>query len=216
MSDSNGTAKKFALSLLAAALFGGIALGTTYSVFTSSKSVNTHIEIAGKDSLKASLYLKELKQDVLANDGTILIDQDMMSTIKDVSGESIVPDKRGYVDLSLYSGSIFSTVKLVPTMQGSATFVLVNTGDLAFDYVIEDTRKAYKADGSEDKNAKILDQVVFHSSLPETTSLKKGESEEITLSYVFNDLNENNDVMGESISIDLTFKISGVKSTRGN
>ncbi len=209
MSKKNYTTK-FVASLAAIAIFGGIAIGTTYSVFTSSKKVNTHIEIAGNDTLKASLYLKELKQDILAEDGTILKDQNMLSTITDSSGETIQSDERGYVDLTGYTGSIFSTVKLVPTMQGTATFVLVNTGDLAFDYVIEDTRKAYKADGTEDVNAKIIDQVVFKSTLPENTTLKKGESEEISISYVFNDSEENNDVMGESISIDLTFKISSV------
>ena len=99
-------------------------------------------------------------------------------------------------------------------MTGKATFVLVNTGDLAFDYVIEDTRKAYKADGTEDASAKIVDQVVFKSSLPEKTTLKKGESEEITLSYVFNDTDKNNDAMGESIDIDIVFRLSGV--TKGN
>ncbi len=209
MSKKNYTTK-FVASLAAIAIFGGIAIGTTYSVFTSFKKVNTHIEIAGNDTLKASLYLKELKQDILAEDGTILKDQNMLSTITDSSGETIQSDERGYVDLTGYTGSIFSTVKLVPTMQGTATFVLVNTGDLAFDYVIEDTRKAYKADGTEDVNAKIVDQVVFKSTLPENTTLKKGESEEISISYVFNDSEENNDVMGESISIDLTFKISSV------
>lgn len=209
MSKKNYTTK-FVASLAAIAIFGGIAIGTTYSVFTSSKKVNTHIEIAGNDTLKASLYLKELKQDILAENGTILKDQNMLSTITDSSGETIQSDERGYVDLTGYTGSIFSTVKLVPTMQGTATFVLVNTGDLAFDYVIEDTRKAYKADGTEDVNAKIVDQVVFKSTLPENTTLKKGESEEISISYVFNDSEENNDVMGESISINLTFKISSV------
>ncbi len=214
MSEKKGTAKKFVASLCAAALFGGIAVGTTYSVFTSSKKVNTHIEIGGKDSLKASLYLKELKQDVLADDGTILADQDMLSTITDSSGQTIAPDERGYVDLAGYTGFIFSSVKLVPTMTGKATFVLVNTGDLAFDYVIEDTRKAYKADGSEDATAKIVDQVVFKSTLPESTTLKKGESQEITLSYVFLDKEDNNEVMSESIDIDLVFRLSGV--SKGN
>lgn len=214
MSEKKGTVKKFATCLTLAALFGGIAIGTTYCVFTSSKKVNTHLEIGGNDTLKASLYLKELKQDVLKDDGTILEDQDMMSTIKDSSGKTIASDERGYVDLANYTGSIFSSVKLVPTMTGKATFVLVNTGDLAFDYVIEDTRKAYKADGTEDASAKIVDQVVFKSSLPEKTTLKKGESEEITLSYVFNDTDKNNDAMGESIDIDIVFRLSGV--TKGN
>lgn len=209
MSKKNYTTR-FVASLAAIAIFGGIAIGTTYSVFTSSKKVNTHIEIAGQDTLQASLYLKELKQDILAEDGTILKDQNMMSTIIDSSGKAIESDERGYKDLTGYTGSIFSTVKLVPTMQGTATFVLANTGDLAFNYVIEDTRKAFKADGTEDVNAKIVDQVVFKSTLPENTTLKRGESKEISISYVFNDSDENNDVMGQSIEIDLTFKISSV------
>ncbi len=210
MAEKKTPAWKFVASLGAIALFGGIALGTTYSLFTSSKKVNTHIQIADKDSIKASLYLKELKQDVLASDGTIEKDCDMLSTITNNSGEIISPDKNGYVDLTDYKGSIFSTVKLVPTMTGKATFVLKNNGTIAFNYVIQDTRSAYLADGTKSETAKILDQVTLATDIPESTTVKKGEEAEITVSYVFKNSEDNNDVMSQTIDLDLVFVVSSV------
>lgn len=210
MAEKKTPAWKFVASLGAIALFGGIALGTTYSLFTSSKKVNTHIQIADKDSIKASLYLKELKQDVLASDGTIEKDCNMLSTITNSSGETIAPDKDGNVDLTDYKGKIFSTVKLVPTMTGKATFVLKNNGNVAFDYVIQDTRTAYLADGTKSETAKILDQVTLTTDIPEKAPVKTGETTEITVSYVFKDLDDNNDVMSQSIDLDLVFVVSSV------
>ncbi len=210
MAEKKNSMRKFVASLGAIALFGGIALGTTYSLFTSSKKVNTHIQIAGKDSIKASLYLKELKQDILSSDGMIQKDCDMLSTITNSSGETIAPDKDGYVDLTDYKGSVFSTVKLVPTMTGSATFVLKNTGDVAFNYVIQDTRTAYLDDGTKSETAKILDQVTLNTDIPEGSTIKKGEEAEIKVSYVFADRDDNNDVMSQTIDLDLVFVVSSV------
>lgn len=210
MAEKKTPVWKFVASLGAIALFGGIALGTTYSLFTSSKKVNTHIQIADKDSIKASLYLKELKQDVLASDGTIEKDHDMLSTITDSSGATISPNNDGYVDLTDYKGSIFSSVKLVPTMTGKATFLLKNNGNIAFDYVIQDTRTAYLADGTKSETAKILDQVTLATDIPENATIKKGEEAEITVSYVFKDSEDNNDVMSQTIDLDLVFVVSSV------
>lgn len=198
---------KFVASLGCVAVFGGLAIGTTYSLFTSSKSVNTKIVIAGKDSIKAQLYLKELKQDVL-NDEGMIEEQDMLSTIK---------DETGLVDLTNYAGAIFDSVKLVPTMKGHATFALKNVGDVAFTYSLTTESKAYKADGTivDDEDAAILKQVDFTpkddgDKTVKDRTVKKNECKEITVSYEFMDDPENNKVQGLSASFDLKFALSSI------
>lgn len=207
------SAWKLVASLGCIAVFGGLAVGTTYSLFTSQKKVNTLLTIAGSDSIKATLYLKELKQDVLNDDGMIET-QDMLSTtIKKASGDVILPDSTtGYVDLTDYDYEkypIFSTVKLVPTMTGTATFVLKNTGDVAFDYTVNVTKTALDKDG--DTDDELARQIVFKSPEGQSTeSVKKGGEKEITISYEFLNDQKNNDVMESTFSASLTFKLSSV------
>lgn len=203
---------KFVASLGCVAVFGGLAIGTTYSLFTSSKTTNTKIVIASKDTLKAELYLKELKQDVLNEEGMIE-QQDMLSTIKDNDGNVIVANSDGYVDLTNYGETIFSTVKLVPTMKGYATFALKNAGDVAFTYTLDTSKKAYKADGSADSDdAAILTQVEFKAEDDEENIVKKNEYKEIKVSYEFKDDANNNDVQQCSASFDLKFVLSSISS----
>ncbi len=206
------SAWKLVASLGCIAVFGGLAVGTTYSLFTTSKSINTHLTIAGSDSIKATLYLKELKQDVLDTDGMIK-EQDMLSTIKDESGNVIAPDETTHlVDLTNYKGQIFSTVKLVPTMKGTATFVLKNTGDVAFNYTVNVTKTAL--DKNDVNDTELENQLIF--TTPEaqpTDSVKKGGEQEITISYEFKNDTKNNLVMGSTFSADLTFKLSSVTKT---
>ncbi len=184
-------------------------MGTTYSLFTTSKSINTHLTIAGNDSIKATLYLKELKQDVLDTDGMIK-EQDMLSTIKDESGNVIAPDETTHlVDLTNYKGQIFSTVKLVPTMMGKATFVLKNTGDVAFNYTVNVTKTALNKDDVND--TELENQLTFTTPEAQPTDpVKKGGEKEITISYKFKDDSKNNIVMDSTFSADLTFKLSSV------
>lgn len=203
------SAWKLVASLGCIAVFGGLAVGTTYSLFTSQKKVNTLLTIAGSDTIKATLYLKELKQDVLNDDGMIET-QSMLSTIKDESGNVIAPDETTHlVDLTNYKGQIFSTVKLVPTMTGTATFVLKNTGDVAFDYTVNVTKTALDKKG--DTDDELARQIVFKSPDGQPTeSVKKGGEKEITISYEFLNDQKNNDVMESTFSASLAFKLSSV------
>ncbi len=199
---------KFVASVLTLAACGAIAIGTTYSLFTNKKDINTHLVISG--DLKAELYLKELKQDVLNGDGLIETQTVDLSTLKDSSGANLVPTDGKGVPLLNYAGKIFDNVKLVPTMCGSATFLLCNTGDVAFDYVVETTTKAYASDGNEDSQAAILSQIEWTFDIPESKQIAKAGSNEITVSYEFKNLANNNDAQEQSMDLDITFKLSSV------
>lgn len=201
---------KLVASLGCIAVFGGVAIGTTYSLFTSSKNINTHLTIAGSDSIKATLYLKELKQDVLNDDG-LIEEQSMLDTIKKEDGSVIVPDENtGLVDLTDYKGNIFETVKLVPTMKGSATFVLMNTGEVAFNYSVSVMKSFFKKDGTT-VDEELEKQIVF--TAPDGTqeeALKKGGKKEINISYEFKDDKKNNAVQESTFAANLTFNLSSV------
>lgn len=199
---------KFVISAVVLMACGAVAIGTTYSLFTSKKDVNTHLVISG--NLKAELYLKELKQDALNGDGLIESQTVDLSTLKDSNGNNLVPVAGKGVNLLNYVGKIFDGVKLVPTMTGSATFLLSNTGDMAFDYTVETASKAYKADGTEDSEAAILDQIVWNVTSPEDKQVKKGAFSEVTVSYEFKNLENNNDAQEQSMDLDVSFKLASV------
>lgn len=200
---------KFVASLATIVAFGGLAIGMTYSLFTSEKKINTHVVVSG--NLQAKLYLKELKQDVLNSDGVITTQTVDLSTLKDTDGNNLVPETGKGVDLEKYSGKIFDNVKLVPTMEGSATFYLYNSGDVAFDYTIETSKVAYKADGTSDDKAAVLSQIEWTVNEPESNQVNKGVGAEITVSYKFNNSENNNAAQQQSMDFDILFKLASVK-----
>lgn len=200
---------KFVASLATIVAFGGLAIGMTYSLFTSEKKINTHLVVS--DNLKAKLYLKELKQDILDDNGVIKSSTIDLSTLKDNTGASLVPETDKGVNLENYEGKIFENVKLVPTMEGSATFLLYNSGDIAFNYTIETTRTAYTADGTKDDNAAILSQIEWKVTEPENKQVNKGVGSEITVSYKFNNSESNNLAQEQSIDFDILFRLSSIK-----
>lgn len=199
---------KFVASLTTLATCGVLVVGTTYSLFTSEKDVNTHLVISG--NLQAELYLKELKQDVLDENGLIKSQIVDLSTLKDGSGNNLVPDKDKGVSLLNYTGKVFDNVKLVPTMEGKATFLLYNTGEVAFDYTIEKTVVAYDKLGKEDKNAAIKDQIEWKVEAPADNRVLKSQYSEISVSYKLLDKENNNDAQEQSMDLDLLFKLESV------
>jgi len=199
---------KFVASMTTLMTCGVLAVGATYSLFTSEKDINTHLVISG--NLKAELYLKELKQDVLDENGLIKNQTVDLATLKDKNGDYLVPVADKGVSLINYTGKIFDSVKLVPTMEGQATFLLENTGDVAFDYTIETTKVAYKADGTVDSTAAIMSQIEWNVVEPDNKQVTKGGSSLITVSYKFKDSEDNNDAQEQSMDLDILFKLSSV------
>lgn len=202
------TTVKFAASAAALVAAGGIAIGTAYALFTSERGVSTHLVISG--NLKAELYLKELKQDVLDEDGLIRSQTVDLSTLKGKNGESLAPVAGKGVSLTDYDGKVFDGVKLVPTMEGSATFLLENTGDVAFDFTIETTKTAYDSEGKADSKAAILSQIEWAVEEPESKQVLKGSSKEIKVSYTFKDLESNNLAQEQTMDLDVVFKLASV------
>lgn len=199
---------KFVASLVTLAACGAIVVGTTYSLFTNEKDVKTHLVISG--NLQAELYLKELKQDVLDENGLLKSQTVDLSTLKDSNGNNLVVDKDKGVSLLNYTGKIFDEVKLVPGMEGKATFLLYNTGEVAFDYMIEKTIVAYDKSGKIDENAAVKDQIEWTIISPEEKRVLKSKYDEISVSYKFIDDEKNNDAQEQSMDLDLTFKLSSV------
>lgn len=202
------TTAKFIASAAALVAAGGIAIGTAYALFTSERGVSTHLVISG--NLKAELYLKELKQDVLDERGLITSRTVDLSTLKDRKGESLVPVAGKGVSLTDYGGKVFDGVRLVPTMEGSATFLLENTGDVAFDFTIETTKAAYDSEGRADGKAAVLSQIEWAVEEPESKQVLKGSSKEITVSYAFKDLEGNNLAQEQTMDLDVVFKLASV------
>lgn len=199
---------KFIASLVTLAACGAIVVGTTYSLFTNEKDVKTHLVISG--NLQAELYLKELKQDVLDEHGLIKSQTVDLSTLKDSNGKNLVVDEEKGVSLLNYTDKIFDDVKLVPGMEGKATFLLYNTGEVAFDYMIDKTIVAYDKSGKIDENAAIKDQIEWSIVAPEEKRVLKSQYDEISVSYKFIDDDKNNDAQEQSMDLDLTFKLSSV------
>ncbi len=209
MAKGKGSTAYLIVSLATLVAFGGVCVGTTYSLFTEDKQTNAHIQVLG--DLKAKLYLKELTQDVLDDGGEIKTESIDVKTLTDKDGSALPYVAGKGVDLANYKGKIFSGVNLVPTMEGKATFLLSNEGDVAFNYSINYTTTSYNAKGEKDSSAAIASQINWTVTPTNTTTLvKKGETSEITVTYKFIDTEKNNDAMSQSMDLDIFFKLSSV------
>lgn len=222
---------KIAGSIMAAALFGAVFAGSTLALYTSTKTVNNHL-ISG--NFQAMLYLTGLEHDELDNQG--LIQQHVYSL------ESESPYKDGYeafkyendddpenelaedhgVNLSTYAGEIFMVEKIVPTMEGKATFALLNNGDVAFDYTISAlTIKGYKWDSTEEKwvedaESKLVEQVTVESTYSTSGRVLKHGRTNFELTFKFEDENDNNDAMNQKMTIDFTVLCTQVTKANSN
>ena len=174
-------------SVLAATMFLSIGIGTTLALYTSEKTVNVHL-ISG--SLDAELYMTAMVRDELDSSGLWVKDKNVTLT-----GYQGYEAGKG-VNLSVYSGEIFSDILVVPGMQGEATFKLYNTGDVAFNYTVSIVNK--EADQALDEQIEI--------TYPTTGGqVVKGGNVEFTVSYLFKDLTDgNNDAMDQSVKFDVS------------
>lgn len=194
---------KLFVALGSVVLFSGIALGSSFALFTSKKEVSNKLTVAS--GIKASLYLTELRQDVLDEDGTI------KNVNKDLStyGDAYSTDTKE-VDLSKVTASLF-TGDIVPSMKGSAKLKLVNEGDIAFTYSVNTTETAKK--GTEDVSDTLKEYLSWSVTYDsEALTVKKNESKEITISYTFSS-DASNDAQGLEYSLDLSIECQQVTST---
>lgn len=190
-------------SLSALVVFASVSIGTTFALFTSSKTVTNHLTISG--GVKASVYLTALSYDSLTDKGLIQSNTVDLSTYSEGYEES----KSG-VDLSKYKDAIFPDTPIAPTMTGSATFTLYNTGDMAFNYTITPTYKD-KDGNSLDASSELRRQIVFTIADENTsTTIEKDGHQQVTVSYSFIDDKKNNDLISQSITLDLLFNVTQV------
>lgn len=204
---------KLISSLALIVVSAGVGIGTTVALFTSEKTIDSHLVIGS--GLKASMYLTKVETDVLDAD-TGLIEEDKEADLSGYTGYDAV--KQG-VDLSKFDGEIFGTSKWVPTMRGEASFSLVNDGDVAFKVTYARSLKSFDADGSEITDStsnRIQEQFSFIESSTEDVVTKGGKLD-FTISFEFLDKENNNDVQGQSMSIDMKFVLTQVtRSGSGN
>lgn len=194
---------KLFVALGSVVLFSGIALGSSFALFTSKKEVSNKLTVAS--GIKASLYLTELKQDVLDEDGTIKNVSKNLSTY----GDAYSTDTKE-VDLSKVTASLF-TGDIVPSMKGSAKLKLVNEGNIAFTYSVNTTETAKK--GIEDVSDTLKEYLSWSVTYDsEALTVKKNESKEITISYTFSS-DASNDAQGLEYSLDLSIECQQVTST---
>lgn len=173
-------------SILAATMFLAIGVGTTLALYSSNKTVNVHL-VSG--SLDAELYMTNMVRDELDSDGLWIVDEEVDLSVK----TGYVADKG--VDLSVNNEEVFSDIKIVPGMKGSASFKLYNTGDVAFNYTVSIINQEHDDELYAQLEIEYPD---------ETGLLKIGEDVEFSVSYEFLDQDDNNDAMGQSVSFDIS------------
>lgn len=201
--------KELLISLGCLTVGAGVAIGGTLALFTSEKTVTNRLTVG--TGLKAGLYLTSLENDILTEAGTIKSKRADLTTYKDQSGNSAYDTDKQGVDLSKYTGSIFTVEYLAPTMTGEANLRLYNLGDLAFTFDVTLTKKGFDADGKEDSSAVVLDQVKWEMEIKDDAKQVKASSyADIVLSYEFLDLDNNNDAAGQTVSLDLNIKATQV------
>lgn len=198
-------------AILASGLFASVAVGSTLALYSTEKTVNNHLVSGG---MEAELYLLELKNDVLNNDGTLSLDQPVdltgyngytNATINYVNHDTSAQGSHaGGVDLETYTGEVFAVERIVPTMKGSGLFLIKNAADtetndsVAFTFDVEITDPT----GGED----LIDQVdiqIKGASWNANTVLKSGEGLPFSIEWEFKDLNDNNDAMNQTINFDI-------------
>jgi len=198
-------------AILASGLFASVAVGSTLALYSTEKTVNNHLVSGG---MEAELYLLELKNDVLNNDGTLTLDKAVdltgyngytADTISYVNHDTSAQSSHvGGVDLETYTGEVFAVERIVPTMKGSGLFLIKNAADtetndsVAFTFDVEITDPT----GGED----LIDQVdiqIKNASWNANTVLKSGEGLPFSIEWEFKDLNDNNDAMNQTINFDI-------------
>ena len=173
-------------SILATTMFVSIGVGTTLALYNTEKKVNVHL-VSG--SLSAELFMNEIVRDELDNSGQWIKDKTV-----DLSGYEGYDAEKG-VDLSVFSGEIFSDILIVPEMQGHATFTLYNTGDVAFNYSVSIIDKT--------SDPELLEQLEITYPTQAGTVLA-GQSASFEVSYEFLDDEDNNDAMDQHVKFDVS------------
>ena len=200
---------KILVSVFSAGLFASLVVGSTLALYASEKTVNNHL-VSG--DMQAMLYLKELKNDVLENNGHITED-----VAVDLSGYAGYEENLSYVDadeqtvafngvnLSTYDDEVFQVEKIVPTMRGSAEFIIMNNGSdsasdsVAFEFQIELKNK--------EGDAELVDQVEVTLENAEWSGndnyVESQHGHSFTVKWEFLDQDDNNDAMNQGLSFDI-------------
>lgn len=203
--------EKVLTGLASAALFGTLAVGGTVALFSTEAKVTGHL-VTG--NYQASLYLTDLTQDEITSEGKLAsVEEDLTKYDGYEAGSG--------VNLSVYTGEIFSAERIVPTMTGEATFRLINRGDVAFTYRVEMSELRYYAYDSangayaEKADAALKDQIKFTGlteDAPVTGEIAPGKDASFKVAYEFLDMPTNNDAMNQKATFDV--RVTTVQVTK--
>lgn len=187
--------EKIILPVIALVCLAGVAVGTTYALFTSSKTVNNHINVG---NLKAGFYLASITNDEITSTGDIAIDQ-----AKDLSTYAGYEAGRG-VDLAVYADDVVAVENFVPTMQGQAKFSVYNLGSIKFNYELKVISKTFTLADGTNADDQFDDQIELTLTGTALGSLEANSSvSDVVISYKFLDKDNNNDYQLASFSFDV-------------
>ncbi|MCQ3035603.1 MAG: SipW-dependent-type signal peptide-containing protein [Bacilli bacterium] len=187
--------EKIILPVIALVCLAGVAVGTTYALFTSSKTVNNHINVG---NLKAGFYLASITNDEITSTGDIAIDQ-----AKDLSTYAGYEAGRG-VDLAVYADDVVAVENFVPTMQGQAKFSVYNLGSIKFNYELKVISKTFTLTDGTNADDQFDDQIELTLTGTALGSLEANSSvSDVVISYKFLDKDNNNDYQLASFSFDV-------------
>lgn len=187
---------KIAGSLMSAALFGILCVGSTLALYQSKRDVKVHIHSA---DFHTTFYLEKFEYDYLDSQGLIKTN---VEGIKDAAYASYLESKG--VNLVDYTDYIVPGTKVVPTMEGKLTFALYNEGDVAFNYKLD-----YTISGDE----VLKEQIKFtfdgiDESNPQNNLCLASSKKNFTVGYKFLDDKDqtfvNNDAKDKEVYIDVS------------
>lgn len=201
------SSKALALAIGRSGICAGVAIGGALALFTLEEKVTNHLVVG--TGLKAGLYLTSLEKDILDENGLIKKQKvDLPSSYPDAYDST----KEG-VDLSKYSGDVIDVDYLAPTMGGEAMLRLYNLGDIAFTFTVTTNKVGYDSNGEENSSIAALKQIDWTAEAKDNvTQVYKGGYADIELSYYFNDQENNNEAMGQKVSLDVTIHATQVTS----
>lgn len=188
--------KIFLASVVGLVLFGGIAVGATFALFSDSSTINSHVE-AG--TLELGFTRTKLSGTKLNADGKLEDFEDSNP-----------------VDLKESQEDIFTFDEVVPTLYQEATLKVDNLGTLAFDYSIKfdategaETALANQLEvtvtqGETEVKKDTLARVLAEDSYIPLGSLDAGGSADFVVKIEFLDTADNNSAKNTTLSFDFT------------
>lgn len=183
-------------SIVGFVLFGGLAIGATYALFSDSATVNSHIQ--------AGTLQVGFKRTAL------------VGTKIDETGSVVDFTNNDVIDLKESEDDIFAFESAVPTLYQEATLEVENLGTLAFNYSIKFDENVISNYGLEDQlyvtvthEDKVITEgklgdLLAQDELTPIDTLAAGSKDTFNVKVEFLDHELNNNVKADELTFDFT------------